>query len=90
MGRWTRLEMDCEYGGEMVIFTIRSVKHRGEDVGKVADDDPNYLRWLLREQDLDTDDESAIESYRKSLELNPDNSNAAKMLKKLGAKSSLR
>jgi tetratricopeptide (TPR) repeat protein len=34
---------------------------------------------------MNGDKDLAIENYRKSLELNPDNSNAAKMLKKLGA-----
>jgi tetratricopeptide (TPR) repeat protein len=32
------------------------------------------------------DTEAAIESYRRSLEINPENSNAVQMLKKLGAK----
>jgi hypothetical protein len=56
MSKWTK-----EVVTGNVVLTHRSVKHRGENVEDVADSDPNYLRWLLREQDLDTDDESAIE-----------------------------
>jgi predicted TPR repeat methyltransferase len=34
---------------------------------------------------IDGDKESAIKYYKKSLELNPDNTNAAQKLKELGA-----
>lgn len=37
------------------------MKHRGELLSEVAQDDPNYLRWLYREMANTTDLEHALE-----------------------------
>ena len=57
MSKWT-----YESPGYILRLNHRSTKHREEDISDVAESDPNYLRWLLREQDLDTDDEANIEA----------------------------
>lgn len=42
-------------------FGYRSVKHRNELLVDVAEEDPNYLRWLIREGEVNREAESLIE-----------------------------
>jgi DNA polymerase-3 subunit epsilon len=48
-----RTELERWFSGEAEARVFRRGKHTGRPLDEVADDDPDYLRWMTRAEDMD-------------------------------------
>jgi len=64
----TRSEVDRWFSGEADGRVFRRGKHAGRPLAEVVDSDPDYLRWMMRAEDMD---EEVVRLVRQALEGEP-------------------